>query len=62
MSSLFLSSSKKNSWDEDHLAHGVSEIHEETEEELLESEIAAAWDAHDAPDAGMEAAAEESDG
>ena len=48
-----------NAWNEKHLAHSASDIHEETAEELLESEEAAAWDAHDAPDAGMEAAAEE---
>jgi hypothetical protein len=54
-----LAVSKKSSWNEEHLAHGASEIHEETPEELLDSEDAAAWDAHDAPDAGMEAAAEE---
>lgn len=47
------------SWNEEHLAHDASEIHEETAAELKESEEAAAWDAHDAPDAGMEAAAEE---
>ena len=50
---------KENNWNKEHLAHGASEIHEETADELKESEQAAAWDAHDAPDAGMEAAAEE---
>lgn len=49
----------KESWNEEHLAHDLSEVQEETTKELLESERAAAWDAHDSPDAGMEAAAEE---
>ncbi len=44
---------------EKHLIHGASEIHEETEEELKESEAQAAWDAHDCDDPGMEAACEE---
>ncbi|CAB9499110.1 expressed unknown protein [Seminavis robusta] len=52
-------SSKKNSWNEEHLAHGASEVHEETNEELLKSEQDAAWDAHDLSDPGMESAAEE---
>jgi hypothetical protein len=46
-------------WIEEHLAHDISEIHEETNAELLESERAAVEDAHDISDAGMEAAAEE---
>lgn len=51
---------KTNSkWSEEHLAHGIAQVHEETDEELLESEQAAAQDAHDSMDAGMEAAAEE---
>ena len=48
-----------NDWYDAHLAHGLNEVHEEDAVELLESEQAAAVDAHDAPDAGMEAAAEE---
>jgi hypothetical protein len=55
-----LSLSKDSSWDDEHLIHGAKEIHEETDEELKESEDAAAWDAHDASsDPGMEAASEE---
>jgi hypothetical protein len=53
------SSSNSNSWNEEHLIHGASEIHEETEEEIRESEMAAAFDAHDCSDPGMEAAMEE---
>jgi hypothetical protein len=54
----FLAKSSSNSWNEEHLIHGASEIHEETEEELRESEITAAFDAHDCSDPGMEAAME----
>lgn len=55
-----LSLIKDSSWDDEHLIHGAKEIHEETDEELKESEDAAAWDAHDASsDPGMEAASEE---
>ena len=46
-------------YDKEHLAHGLGEVHEETNDELKESEEAAAVDAHDLSDAGMEAAAEE---
>jgi hypothetical protein len=53
------SEQEKNEWNEKHLIHGASEIHEETEEELKESEAQAAWDAHDSDDPGMEAACEE---
>jgi hypothetical protein len=48
-----------NSWNHLHLAHDLSEVHLETDQEVLDSEIDAAFDAHDCPDAGMEAAAEE---
>ena len=51
--------SPKKDWNDEHLAHGIDEVHEETSEELLEAEEAAAVDAHDVSDAGMEAAAEE---
>jgi hypothetical protein len=54
-----MSSKNDENWLDQHLAHGAKEIHEETEEEIIESEIAAAIDAHDSIDAGMEAAAEE---
>eukprot|EP00977_Amphora_coffeiformis_P009756 scaffold2246_cov162-Amphora_coffeaeformis.AAC.15 len=50
---------KKDDWNEAHLAHGVTDLHEEDPDELWASEEAAAVDAHDAPDAGIEAAAEE---
>jgi hypothetical protein len=50
---------KVNTWNEEHVARGVTQVHEETEEELKDSEDAASWDAHDCSDAGMEAAAEE---
>jgi len=50
---------KSKEWNDQHLAHNVAEIHQETQDEVHDSEEAAAWDAHDAPDAGMEAAAEE---
>jgi hypothetical protein len=53
------SEQEKDEWNEKHLIHGASEIHEETEEELKESEAQAAWDAHDCDDPGMEAACEE---
>ena len=53
------SNNNKDDWNKAHLAHGVANLHEEDNEELLASEEAAAVDAHDAPDAGMEAAAEE---
>jgi hypothetical protein len=46
-------------WNDQHLAQDLSQVHLETDLELHESEIAAAEDAHDCPDAGMEAAAEE---
>jgi len=46
-------------WEEEHLIHGAKEIHEETDEELREAEQAAAVDASDVSDAGMEAAMEE---
>jgi len=45
--------------DNDHIAHGLREVQLETDEDLQEAETAAAWDAHDCADAGMEAAAEE---
>jgi hypothetical protein len=48
--------SKEQEWNEKHLAHGAAEIHEDTDEEILESEMAAALDAHDCDDPGMEAA------
>ena len=48
-----------NDWNEKHLIPGASEIHEETEEELRESETAAAFDAHDCNDPGMQAAMEQ---
>jgi hypothetical protein len=54
----FLAKSSNN-WNEEHLIPGASEIHEETEEELRESEIAAAFDAHHCSDPGMQAAMEE---
>ena len=42
------------------MSHGAKEIHEETDDELEESEEAAVWDAFDcASDPGMEAASEE---
>lgn len=41
------------------MAHNLEEVHEEDTLELRESEEAAAVDAHDANDPGMEAAAEE---
>ena len=50
---------KEENWNNEHLIHDAKEIHEETEEEVLESEMAAAWDAHDCSDPGMEAVAEE---
>jgi hypothetical protein len=59
MSFLAKSSSSSNSWNEEHLIHGAGEIHEDTDEELRESEMAAAFDAHDCSDPGMEAAMEE---
>lgn len=46
-------------WNDTHLAHGWQQVHEEDADELLESEQAAAMDAHDDTDPGMEAAAEE---
>jgi hypothetical protein len=46
------------SWNEEHMIHGAHEIHEETDAELRESEDAAAIDAHDCSDPGMEAAME----
>lgn len=51
--------SKTSEYDEEHLAHSIQQVHEETAEELWESEQAAAIDARDSSDAGMEAAAEE---
>jgi hypothetical protein len=56
---ISMSSKNDENWHDKHLAHGAKEIHEETDEEMLESETAAAIDAHDSIDAGMEAAAEE---
>ena len=50
---------KTNEWNDQHLAHGAANVHEESNQELKASEDAAAWDAHDCNDAGMEAAAEE---
>jgi hypothetical protein len=50
---------EKEEWgekQEHHLIHGAKQIHEETDEELLDSEEAAAFDAHDCDDSGMEAA------
>jgi len=48
---------KKDEWNEEHMIHGAQDIHEETDEELKESEEAAVWDAYDsASDPGMEAA------
>lgn len=49
-------SQRQQEWNENHLAHGAAKIHEETEEEIIESEEAAAFDAHDCDDPGMEAA------
>ena len=46
-------------WNDEHVAHNINEVHEETDNEVLDSEIAAAWDAHDCNDPGMEAVAEE---
>jgi len=46
-------------WNRIHVARGIASVHEEDDTELRESEESAAWDAHGAPDAGMEAAAEE---
>ena len=54
-----IKASKGSDWNDKHLAHGAQEVHDETNDELLDSEEAAAWDAHDASDAGVEAAAEE---
>lgn len=48
--------SKEQEWNTKHLAHGAAEIHEDTDEEILEAEMAAAFDAHDCDDPGMEAA------
>ena len=50
---------KTDNWNNEHLAHGVADVHEENAQEMLDSEDAAAWDAHDCSDAGMESAAEE---
>lgn len=50
---------RRDEWNDAHLAHGIADVHEEDATELRESEEMAAVDAHDAPDAGMEAAAEE---
>ena len=50
---------KTDNWNNEHLAHGVADVHEENAQEMLDSEDAAAWDAHDCSDAGVEAAAEE---
>ena len=47
------------SWNDQHLAHSVEELHLETSKEIFESENSAAWDAHDCNDPGMESAAEE---
>ena len=44
------------SWEEQHLIHDSSEIHEENDDEMLDSEVWAAFDAHDCDDPGMEAA------
>ena len=51
--------SKRTDWNEAHVAHNLAEVHEPNADELRASEQAAALDAHDALDAGMEAAAEE---
>lgn len=48
--------SPEQEWNKRHLAHGAAEIHEDTDEEILEAEMAAAFDAHDCDDPGMEAA------
>jgi aromatic ring-cleaving dioxygenase len=62
-SHLFLGSSSRrhtppeNAWNKEHLIHGAQEIHEDTDDEVLDAEQAAAWDAHDCTDPGMEAAA-----
>ena len=53
------SNNNQNDWNDKHLVHGAENIHEETNEELLEAEELAAIDAHDLSDPGMEAAAEE---
>jgi hypothetical protein len=45
-----------DSWQEQHMIHGESEIHEENDYEMLMSEYWAAFDAHDCDDPGMEAA------
>jgi len=50
---------KDDQWNEEHLIHGAKEIHIDTESELKEAEGAAAMDAHDCSDPGMEAVAEE---
>lgn len=49
----------KEDWNQQHLVHGAGQIHQETDEELRESEEAAVLDAHDCSDPGMEAAMEE---
>jgi hypothetical protein len=51
--------SDKSQWNEQHLVHGADKIHEETDDELRETEDAAAVDASDSSDAGIEAAMEE---
>ena len=49
----------KDGWVEEHLVHGANQIHEETDDELRETEEMAAADAADCSDPGMEAAMEE---
>jgi hypothetical protein len=48
-----------NAWGEEHLIHGAQEIHEYSDQELLQAEQDAALDAYDLSDAGMEAVMEE---
>ena len=49
----------EDEWVEEHLVHGANQIHEETDDELKETEEMAAADAADCSDPGMEAAMEE---
>lgn len=48
---------ESDDWNDEHLAHGAAEIHLETDEQVIEAEDEAAFDAHDLSDPGMEAAA-----
>ena len=48
-----------SSYDEQHVAHGIHQVHVENNAELHEAQELAAWDGHDGMDAGMETAAEE---